>query len=141
MSRLEGYSTWDASANSIGVGPVQAPPAGSTDTWYATYIDFENNFNGFTHEVKATFDSENLVINRSLVSRDYSNDNTLLLEYMRTARNDLLSQSDWTQTTDSPLSAEKRTEWQFYRQQLRDLPALHVNTTSLDDVTYPTPPE
>ena len=38
-------------------------------------------------------------------------------------RNQLLSESDWTQLPDSPLTTEKKTEWATYRQQLRDMPA------------------
>lgn len=41
-------------------------------------------------------------------------------QYMRRQRDSLLSQSDWTQFTDSPLSEEKKQEWAAYRQQLRD---------------------
>ena len=41
----------------------------------------------------------------------------------RTARDELLLKSDWTQTTDCTLSSEKKTEWAAYRQQLRDVTA------------------
>lgn len=36
-------------------------------------------------------------------------------------RNDLLLRSDWTQTSDAPISAEKKAEWAAYRAQLRDI--------------------
>lgn len=51
-----------------------------------------------------------------------------ILENLRTTRNALLINSDWTQLDDSPLSEEKKTEWRNYRQALRDL-------TGLDDLT------
>lgn len=51
-----------------------------------------------------------------------------ILENLRTTRNILLTESDWTQVEDSPLSEEKKTEWKSYRQALRDL-------TDLDDFT------
>ena len=41
---------------------------------------------------------------------------------LRYERDILLSQSDWTQALDSPLSDSKKTEWATYRQNLRDLP-------------------
>ena len=41
---------------------------------------------------------------------------------VRIERNNLLSESDWTQMSDSPLSDSKKTEWATYRQSLRDLP-------------------
>ncbi len=40
----------------------------------------------------------------------------------RLERDMLLFASDWTQTLDAPLTAEKRKEWAIYRQHLRDLP-------------------
>ena len=36
-------------------------------------------------------------------------------------RNELLKETDWTQLPDSPITGSKLTEWQTYRQQLRDL--------------------
>jgi len=40
----------------------------------------------------------------------------------RSERNRLLTDTDWTQITDSPLTSEKKTEWANNRQALRDLP-------------------
>ena len=57
-------------------------------------------------------------------------------ELFRGERDSLLSQSDWTQLADSPLSDSKKTEWATYRQALRDLPA---STTDYTNVTFPTP--
>lgn len=64
--------------------------------------------------------------------------NDLYLQGIRILRNKLLSESDWTQANDSPLSASKRTEWATYRQALRDLPS---NTTDPSQPVWPTPPE
>ena len=52
-------------------------------------------------------------------------------------RKEMLSGSDWTQANDSPLSTLKKTEWQTYRQALRDLPA---NTTDPRSPSWPTQP-
>jgi hypothetical protein len=41
---------------------------------------------------------------------------------IRGKRNVELSNSDWTQFTDSPLSSEKKLEWSQYRTNLRALP-------------------
>ena len=41
----------------------------------------------------------------------------------RSERNKLLSDTDWTQVADSPLSNDKKTEWANYRTALRDLPS------------------
>ena len=40
---------------------------------------------------------------------------------IRDRRNELLSETDWTQLPDSPLTNQKQTEWQIYRQALRDI--------------------
>ena len=47
---------------------------------------------------------------------------------LRTERNRLLQQSDWTQLQDAHLSAEKKSAWADYRQALRDLPDDLANT-------------
>jgi len=47
-----------------------------------------------------------------------------LLINLRTTRNALLMDSDWTQVEDAPLSKEKKTAWKNYRQELRDLTDL-----------------
>lgn len=45
-------------------------------------------------------------------------------ENNRSTRNKLLSESDWTQMNDSPLSNEDKTAWATYRQELRDVSDL-----------------
>ena len=53
---------------------------------------------------------------------------------LRAERNVLLVSSDWTQYNDSPLDDEAKTDWETYRQSLRDLPA---NTPDPADPTWP----
>ena len=55
---------------------------------------------------------------------------------IRDSRNTLLSDSDWTQYQDSPITGSKLTEWQTYRQSLRDV------TTQSDpyNIVWPTKP-
>ena len=59
---------------------------------------------------------------------------------VRIERNTLLTESDWTQMSDSPLTDSKKTEWATYRQSLRDLPSNNSSATSIDDVTFPSVP-
>ena len=59
---------------------------------------------------------------------------------VRVQRDCLLIDSDWTQFPDSPLSDTQKSAWATYRQTLRDIPADNANVTSIDDVTWPTPP-
>ena len=56
---------------------------------------------------------------------------------LRKERNDKLTETDWTQGADSPLTDSKKTEWATYRQSLRN---ITDSATSLDDVTWPEKP-
>lgn len=55
----------------------------------------------------------------------------------RAKRDILLSDSDWTQLTDSQLTDAKKTEWATYRQSLRDVPSQSSFPTT---ITWPTKP-
>lgn len=57
----------------------------------------------------------------------------------RAKRDRMLGYTDWTQVPDSPLSEEKKTEFQVYRQALRDLPT-HANWPNLTDEDWPVMP-
>lgn len=46
----------------------------------------------------------------------------ILEAQIREQRNKLLSESDWTQIPDNPLSQSERESWATYRKQLRDIP-------------------
>lgn len=56
---------------------------------------------------------------------------------IRYRRNQLLNECDWTQLPDSPLTNQKQTEWQIYRQSLRDI----TQQTNPFGISWPTPPE
>lgn len=60
---------------------------------------------------------------------------------IRVQRNELLSQSDWTQTPDSPLNQStrltERAKWREYRQALRDITTTY---TDPNDVVFPDAP-
>ncbi|EHU8077694.1 phage tail assembly chaperone [Vibrio cholerae] len=57
---------------------------------------------------------------------------------IRQKRDELIIETDWTQATDAPLSAEKKAAFLAYRQALRDIPQ---NYSDPDDVVWPTKPE
>lgn len=59
---------------------------------------------------------------------------------VRKVRNNRLTECDWTQAVDSPLSEAKKAEWATYRQTLRDLLDNLGDATSIDEVTFPTRP-
>jgi len=48
----------------------------------------------------------------------------------REARNKLLAECDWTQMSDSNLSANTQAEWATYRQELRDMPSSNSFVTT-----------
>ena len=60
--------------------------------------------------------------------------NELKWESIRGFRNRLLSESDWTQLSDSPL---EKNLWANYRSELRNIPQ---NFTSPEDVIWPSKP-
>ena len=79
------------------------------------------------------------------ISDAFADGGLVSLNILRKQRNVLLAESDWTQTADNALSSDKKTEWETYRQSLRDLPAkakpkLSDDAQSITNVTFPTKP-
>lgn len=60
-----------------------------------------------------------------------------LLRQIRSQRDKLLRECDFTQMPDYPITAALRGEWRSYRQALRDLPEI---ATDLASVAWPAPP-
>lgn len=56
---------------------------------------------------------------------------------VRNHRDILMKNTDWTQTGDAPLSADKKAEFAAYRQTLRDIPQQDVDP---DTVVWPEKP-
>ena len=71
--------------------------------------------------------------NENLESAEISPDEELSI--VRSQRNQILSQSDWTQLPDVPESIQST--WKNYRQQLRD---ITENFTDLQSLTWPEQP-
>ena len=63
---------------------------------------------------------------------------TISWSEIRAKRNAKLGNSDWTQSSDSPLASEAKTEWATYRQELRDLPSTNPDPNA---VVWPNIPE
>ena len=88
-------------------------------------------------------DATQMIVNGEVVSKSEPTNaekNAAALEELRVKRDSALQWCDWTQVPDSPLSSEQRSEWQMYRQQLRDLPNDYATITSLEQVNFPTAP-
>lgn len=56
---------------------------------------------------------------------------------IRTRRDVLINETDWTQVPDSQLPENKKAEFSAYRQELRDIPQTYINP---DDVVWPIKP-
>ena len=56
---------------------------------------------------------------------------------IRAQRNQLLTQSDWTQLADASLTQEQKTAWSAYRQALRDVPS---SFSIPEEVVWPATP-
>jgi hypothetical protein len=65
---------------------------------------------------------------------------SIFWEAVRLQREHLLSNSDWTQMPDSPLTTTEKAEWTAYRQALRSIPQVYPNATALGDLVWPTEP-
>ena len=59
---------------------------------------------------------------------------------LRQKRNSILASSDWTVLSDSPLSAEVKTAWIEYRQDLRDITEGVDTEVKVKSVVFPTKP-
>ena len=60
------------------------------------------------------------------------------LDDLRSTRNKLLAESDWTQSRDVTLSNDD--DWKTYRQSLRDITKDLTTVDDVDKVTWPTKP-
>lgn len=56
---------------------------------------------------------------------------------IRSRRDQLLSKSDWTRLDDVNLNEQQKSDWQEYRQNLRDIPNAY---SKVEDIVWPTEP-
>lgn len=117
-------------------------------------IDDETKFNANFKRVNgedsngtATYsnDPNDFGVTWKQISDAFADGGLVSLNILRKQRNALLAESDWTQTADNALSSDKKTEWETYRQALRDLPSsaspkLSDDGLSISNVTFPTKP-
>ena len=71
------------------------------------------------------------------IARDDVHQLADLVLAMKDQRDRFLSDCDWTQFSDSPLSITQKSAWRKYRQTLRDLPS---QTKDINNITWPTAP-
>ncbi len=68
---------------------------------------------------------------------DKEQDNSDAIDYLRINRNLLLSDTDWTQIPDAPLSKTKKAQYKAYRKALRDLPSIYGTINNISEVIFP----
>ena len=62
------------------------------------------------------------------------------LNNLRRSRNSLLLNSDWTDLPNTPLTDEKKSEWQIYRTNLRDITDGLTTVEQVEAVEFPSKP-
>ena len=100
-------------------------------------VDVEAHTDEDGEDVAATY------IQTHFIGDDTAKDARILADEwtaIRTERDRLLANSDWTQGADSPLTSAKKTEWATYRTKLSDLPSEQSSKTKYSDITWPTKP-
>ena len=112
-------------------------------------IETEVDVQGFSQSGHITFSMEgattfHLTWDGTTVSADDTAKATWELaeewKRIRTQRTRLLSESDWTQGADSPLTTQQKSDWAVYRTSLRTLPEDQSSVTSYSDINWPTKP-
>jgi len=98
--------------------------------------DYTKNYNEGTPTQSGSVYVQNWLIT-SASAEEITERENIQWDMVRSERNILLTECDWTQFQDSPISGSKLTEWQTYRQSLRDI----TNQSNPFEITWPTKPE
>jgi hypothetical protein len=80
-------------------------------------------------------DDKHIIIDGEIADKPV--DNSVDMIKVRQERNRMLSQTDWTQMPDSPLSDTEKERYKRYRQELRDLPSKYDTINSIEELTFP----
>jgi hypothetical protein len=96
--------------------------------WYAVGENVDNKYYKLSSGAAIAMTEKELEDYRFDLKR------TWVIQDARNKRDRALIESDWTQLSTSPLSDAKKTEWETYRQALRDLP-----NNIAEDLTYTFP--
>ena len=82
--------------------------------------------------VQSHFKGDDTAKDARLLAEEWTN--------IRRERDRLLTESDWTQANDTPLTDANVAKWKTYRTSLRDLPSDQSSKTKYSDITWPTKP-
>jgi hypothetical protein len=78
------------------------------------------------------FALKNTPIQNPLTGNCFAETPEELMNALKSIRSWMLSESDWTQAVDSPLSEDVKQAWREWRQELRDITKL-VNVDNVQD--------
>jgi hypothetical protein len=113
-SNISFPAVWDSSTcDAIGVDPVLTSPQPETTRFQTAYLD------GVEQDALGNWVQKWLVSDWDVETIAAATETQW--SQVRTQRNKLLADSDWTQLPDSPLSIIDKADWSTYRQQLRDV--------------------
>ena len=97
-----------------------------------TKIQINNTLRDMTAEEQAEYDARQVTpptaFEQSMID-------------LRQDRNKLLLECDWTDLPNAVLSDEKKTEWQTYRTNLRDITNGLTTVADVKAVVFPTKPQ
>ena len=96
-----------------------------------TKIQINNTLRDMTAEEQAEFDAGQVT---PLSALEQS------LSDLRQKRNKLLQQCDWIELNNAPLTSNKKTEWQTYRTNLRDITNGLTTVEQVKTVEFPEKP-
>lgn len=104
-----------------------------TDKQAATLVDY----NGFVNIART---DEGVIVTPNTEAweawkAEQPDPSILVAEEVRQQRNTLLSETDWTQLNDAPLTDEEKEKYRTYRQALRDIPQQE---SFPENITWPT---
>ena len=109
--------------------------------WYPyRFVEIESNENEILNGSNIVIEENEVVeyqTKRLKTQQELENETEGQWVRIRRKRTRYLTETDWTQLPDSPLTNQKQTEWQIYRQALRDI----TSQLSPFSISWPTPPE
>lgn len=105
--------------------------------------DFEGNdltVEQIENNVVDFFEGKGFEIDENIIADSEMLITEELLNNARIVRDKLLTDSDFTQISDSPFSAEEKATWATYRNELRDLPEDNGSVLREIDIIWPDEP-
>ena len=126
-----GFKTYDFSGEDYDIQECK----GKFESWFATGLIVPQVADVTLYHLK--WDGSKVVKDDAAVD---AYELSQVWKRIRAERNRLLSESDWTQGGDSPLTTQKKSDWAKYRTSLRTLPEDQSSKTKYSDITWPTKP-